>query len=123
MHNNLIEEISSLEKLFFIPNLKYLTIFSNPIASKAGIRHYLVNKISSLQALDFYVINDEERNGLHIYSSDQFTSMGPNTKLSWPLVSYPSTFQLSEQRYLDLMFLELEIINRKFLENNPIIRV
>ena len=45
LHNNLIDSVEPLEKLFDLPKLNYLTIFSNPISSKSGIRHYLVNNI------------------------------------------------------------------------------
>lgn len=39
----------------------HLTLFGNPVCSIPGYRHFLVNSISSLLALDNYVITDEER--------------------------------------------------------------
>lgn len=89
MHNNLIDDFEPLEKLFILPNLIYLTIFSNPIASKSGVRHYIVNSLKPLYALDFNVIADEERTKL-VMSTEKYYSMSVNTKISWPLVVYPS---------------------------------
>jgi hypothetical protein len=39
----------------------HLTLFSNPVCSIPGYRHFLVNSIQSLLALDNFVITDEER--------------------------------------------------------------
>ena len=39
----------------------HLTLFSNPVCSIPGYRHYLVNSTASLLALDNFVITDEER--------------------------------------------------------------
>lgn len=56
-----MEEIEPLYKIFEIPNLRYLTLFNNPLSSKWSLRHFIVNSIPSLFALDFHVISDEER--------------------------------------------------------------
>jgi hypothetical protein len=39
----------------------HLSLFSNPVCSIPGYRHFLVNSIQSLLALDNFVITDEER--------------------------------------------------------------
>jgi len=44
-----------------MPSIIHLTLFSNPICTVPGYRHYLVNSIQSLLALDNFVITDEER--------------------------------------------------------------
>jgi hypothetical protein len=61
LHNNLFDTPESIEKLFPIKSLVYVTIFANPIAAKIGVRHYIVNKLPGLKGLDFNTITDEER--------------------------------------------------------------
>jgi len=43
LHNNLIDSVTPLEKIFTLKSLRYLTIFSNPVTTLIGIRHYIVN--------------------------------------------------------------------------------
>jgi hypothetical protein len=47
--------------LITLPNIFHISLFNNPCALVEGYRHYIVNSISSLLALDFHVITDEER--------------------------------------------------------------
>ncbi len=61
LHNNLFEDVEDFEKIYNVNSLLYLTIFSNPVSSKPGIRHFIVNKMSHLFCLDFNIISDEER--------------------------------------------------------------
>jgi hypothetical protein len=39
----------------------HLTLFNNPVCQIPGYRHFLVNSIQHLLALDTYIITDEER--------------------------------------------------------------
>jgi len=39
----------------------HITLFSNPVCSIPGYRHFMVNSINTLLALDNFVITDEER--------------------------------------------------------------
>ena len=39
----------------------HLTLFNNPVCQIPGYRHFLVNSIQHLKALDTYIITDEER--------------------------------------------------------------
>lgn len=63
LHENLIEESGSLKQVFEIPNLRYLTLFNNPIYSKGimNLRELIVNSMPSLFALDSNAIGDNER--------------------------------------------------------------
>ena len=44
-----------------LPSVMHITLFGNPVCSIPGYRHYLVNSIQSLVALDNFIITDEER--------------------------------------------------------------
>lgn len=39
----------------------HLTLYSNPVCTVPGYRHYMVNSLQTLLALDNHVITDEER--------------------------------------------------------------
>ena len=39
----------------------HVTLFSNPVCNIPGYRHFIVNSIPGLKALDNFVITDEER--------------------------------------------------------------
>ena len=39
----------------------HITLFSNPVCAIPGYRHFMVNSLPALKALDNYVITDEER--------------------------------------------------------------
>jgi len=39
----------------------HITLYSNPVCAIPGYRHFIVNSIPGLKALDNYVITDEER--------------------------------------------------------------
>lgn len=120
LHENLISDIEPLTQLFAIPHLVYLTIFSNPICEKPGVRHLVVNSLKSLLALDFNVVNEEERNSFLI-ESKRFVPFAPSTKLKWPIAVYPISELLTEEQYIQLMKQELDIVQHKYMHNNPII--
>jgi hypothetical protein len=39
----------------------HITLFSNPVCTVPGYRHFLVNSCRTLLALDHYIVTDEER--------------------------------------------------------------
>lgn len=49
---NKISRWEDLESLAGLPKVMHLTLYSNPAAAIPGYRHYLVNCIPSLLALD-----------------------------------------------------------------------
>jgi len=61
LHNNNITNWNDIQSLVTLPQIMHLTLFSNPVCSIPGYRHFLVNSIQSLLALDNFVITDEER--------------------------------------------------------------
>eukprot|EP00347_Sterkiella_histriomuscorum_P006457 403352701 len=61
LHDNRISNWGDVETLTSLPSIMHLSLFSNPVCQIPGYRHFLVNSISSLLALDTYVITDEER--------------------------------------------------------------
>lgn len=61
LHQNQIVDWSNLERLKSLPRILHITLFSNPIVNRPGYRHYVVNSLPTLIALDLHVITDEER--------------------------------------------------------------
>lgn len=61
LHNNNIGNWNDITSLAALPTIIHLTLFSNPVCTIPGYRHFLVNSILSLLALDNYIITDEER--------------------------------------------------------------
>ncbi|KAL4480801.1 hypothetical protein ABPG72_001670 [Tetrahymena utriculariae] len=120
LHNNLIDDAESLYKVFEIPNLMYLTIFNNPLSTKWSLRHFVVNSMPKLFALDFNAISDEERMEM-ISKTDRFYALSPSTKINWPLISIPSETVLQDDDYLLLMREEIKIIIKKYSENSPVV--
>ena len=61
LHNNNIAKWQDLQSLTALPSILQITLFNNPVCQIPGYRHFLVNSIACLKALDNYVITDEER--------------------------------------------------------------
>jgi hypothetical protein len=61
LHNNNISNWNDMQALTTMPQIMHITLYSNPVCSIPGYRHFLVNSINSLLALDNFVITDEER--------------------------------------------------------------
>ena len=61
LHGNQISKWNDIQSLITLPKIIHITLFSNPICTVPGYRHFLVNSISTLLALDNYIITDEER--------------------------------------------------------------
>lgn len=51
--------------------------------------------------------------------------MNENTKLNWPLMVYPNYSNViqTEQIYINIMREELELVQKKFIENSPILKI
>ena len=50
-----------LLSLTHLLSMNHLTLYSNPVCTVPGYRHYMVNSLQTLLALDNHVITDEER--------------------------------------------------------------
>ena len=61
LHNNQISVWQSLASLTVLGKVLHITLFGNAVVSIPGYRHYLVNSMPNLIALDFHVVTDEER--------------------------------------------------------------
>ena len=44
-----------------LPAILHITLHSNPVCAIPGYRHFIVNSLPCLKALDNFVITDEER--------------------------------------------------------------
>ncbi|KAL0231997.1 hypothetical protein PCE1_002993 [Barthelona sp. PCE] len=60
LHGNKIKSIKNLLGIRACPNLRVVTCFANPVSSHPSYRHIIVNSILTLDALDGYVVADEE---------------------------------------------------------------
>nr|XP_015210638.1 PREDICTED: leucine-rich repeat and IQ domain-containing protein 3 [Lepisosteus oculatus] len=60
LHDNSIGNKKDIEGLSSCSNLTALTLFDTPFSLGGSYRHYVVNSILSLKALDNFVISDEE---------------------------------------------------------------
>ncbi|EEB14539.1 U2 small nuclear ribonucleoprotein A', putative [Pediculus humanus corporis] len=58
---NLIQELSDIDVLAKLPNLRYLSLLYNPVQSKSHYRQYIAYKLPQLKVLDFNKIKLKER--------------------------------------------------------------
>lgn len=61
LHNNKIGKWQDITSLVTLPQILHITLFSNPVCTVPGYRHFLVNSCRTLLALDNYIVTDEER--------------------------------------------------------------
>lgn len=59
--NNSIQELSDIDPLSNLTNLKVLSLLNNPVASKDNYRHYVIHKLTNLKLLDFNKVKQSER--------------------------------------------------------------
>jgi len=60
LHQNQLGSLKVAGRLSSLPKLVRVTLFDNPLATHPNYRHFLVNSLFSLRALDLHVISDEE---------------------------------------------------------------
>ena len=60
LHSNQLASLKAAGNLGALPSLLRLTLHDNPLASHPNYRHFIVNSLFSLRALDQFVISDEE---------------------------------------------------------------
>uniref|UniRef100_A0A8D0H1M9 Leucine rich repeat containing 9 n=1 Tax=Sphenodon punctatus TaxID=8508 RepID=A0A8D0H1M9_SPHPU len=68
---NRIQELSELEKLEAIPNLKELSVYGNPISRKTSHRPVLLFRLPNLQVLDGATVSAEERTRAELHLLEQ----------------------------------------------------
>lgn len=59
--NNDIQELGDIDALSTLPNLRVLSLISNPVTSKPHYRHYVIHKLPHLRLLDFSKVKQNER--------------------------------------------------------------
>ena len=96
----------------------HITLFANPVCSIPGYRHFIVNSVPCLKALDNYVITDEER-----IEDASFGNRfrGLNEYMKWHITDY-SDEPSAEQHKFNL---EVDIyrLKRCFERNSPSILI
>ena len=96
----------------------HITLFANPVCAIPGYRHFIVNSIPCLKALDNYVITDEER-----IEDASFGNRfrGLNEYMKWQVTDY-SDVPSAEQHKFNL---EVDIyrLKRCYERNSPSILI
>lgn len=59
--NNYIQELSDIDTLSTLKNLKVLSLINNPVTSKENYRYYVISKLPNLRLLDFNKVKRVER--------------------------------------------------------------
>ena len=81
LHENQLASLHSVGELVGLVALVRLTLFDNPLSRHPSYRHYCVNSLLPLRALDLHVISDEELiEGAHF---------SPNLATKCPAASLP----------------------------------
>lgn len=118
LHNNKVSKWQDLQSLTSLPDVLHVTLFANPVSSIPGYRHFIVNSIPCLKALDNYVITDEER-----IEDASFGNRfrGLNEYMKWHITDY-SDEPSAEQHKFNL---EVDIyrLKRCFERNSPSILI
>jgi Leucine-rich repeat (LRR) protein len=83
LHDNHLASLHAIGEITGAPALVRLTMHGNPCAKHPSYRHFCVNTIVTLKALDLHIISDEELiEGAHF--GNRFGTKCPSTEL--PLV-------------------------------------
>ncbi|XP_051869110.1 uncharacterized protein LOC127568899 [Pristis pectinata] len=115
LHDNIIGDVDNTEALSACPQLTVLTLFDTPVSLMPKYRHFIVNNIWSLKALDNFVIADEEvmedwpRN-------DKFKALNPEFLLDVPEASQISTWCSELENIRNLM----ATINNILAHHSPV---
>lgn len=118
LHNNNISKWQDLQALTALPSIMQITLFNNPVCQIPGYRHFLVNSIACLKALDNYIITDEERIE---DASFGYRFRGLNEFMKIHIPDYSSE-RSAEQHLLNL---EVDVyrLKRLFERNSPSILI
>jgi hypothetical protein len=96
----------------------HITLFNNPVCQIPGYRHYMVNSIASLKALDNFVITDEERIEDASFGY-RFRSQNEFMKLHIP----DYTHERSAENHLFNLEVDVYRLKRIFERNSPAILI
>lgn len=118
LHNNNISNWSDIQSLVALPQIMHLTLFSNPVCSIPGYRHFLVNSMQTLLALDNFVITDEERIE---DASFGYRFRGLNEFMKLHIPDY--TKEKSAEQHLFNLEVDVYRLRRIFERNSPSILI
>jgi hypothetical protein len=118
LHSNSITSWDNMTDISSITSLLHLTLYSNPVASIPGYRHYMINSCSSLLALDEYVITDEERFEDASFGS-RFRALNRYMKIYAP----DFVEHLTAEKHIFNMEVDIYRLKRIYERNSPVIRV
>lgn len=96
----------------------HLTLFSNPVCTIPGYRHFLVNSNQSLLALDNFIITDEERIE---DASFGYRFRGLNEYMKLHIPDYAK--EKSAEQHLFNLEVDVYRIRRIFERNSPSILI
>lgn len=65
LHDNLLETSETFKALSHLPQIAHLTLFNNPCIHLPNYRKQMTLSLASLLALDFHIVTQEERLGIH----------------------------------------------------------
>jgi hypothetical protein len=60
IHDNPLSRLSFIKSLSVCPRLEILTLYDTPLSLKKNYRHFTVNTIVTLKALDHFIVSDDE---------------------------------------------------------------
>ncbi|KAM5181837.1 leucine-rich repeat-containing protein 51 [Mantella aurantiaca] len=68
LHGNSICQLSEVDKLAVLPNLKSLTLHGNPIEGEKGYRSHVLSILPQLKTFDFSAVTKQDRVSADIWS-------------------------------------------------------
>ncbi|XP_077341151.1 leucine-rich repeat-containing protein 51 [Lithobates pipiens] len=68
LHGNSIRQLTEVDKLAALPNLKSLTLHGNPIEAEKGYRSYILSVLPQLKSFDFSAVTKQDRVSADVWS-------------------------------------------------------
>jgi Leucine-rich repeat (LRR) protein len=118
LHNNRLSKWTDIQSLTSLPSIMHLTLYSNSVCTVPGYRHFMVNSVKSLLALDNHVITDEERIEDASFGY-RFRALNEYMKLHIP--EYPR--EKSAEQHLFNLEVDIYRLKRIFERNSPAIMI
>ena len=118
LHNNKLSKWQDLNSLTGLPTAIHVTLFNNPVCQIPGYRHFMVNSIACLKALDNFVITDEERIE---DASFGYRFRGLNEFMKLHIPDY--THERSAENHLFNLEVDIYRLKRIFERNSPSILI
>ena len=121
LHENHLPSLQQAGALASCPNLLRLTLYGNPCAKHPSYRHYCVNTLYTLRALDLNVISDEELIEGAVFS--------PNIGAKCPASELPlfepdaAATEPNDKALIDIIRKELQAMNHAHARLSPVLRL